>query len=72
MLTFIYGIGKFKSLIIAAKLGFAFPIFANNLNNFRLRRAANLILNCVDERLKIRRVEEVNIQTLIQTGILWV
>jgi len=67
-IKFIYGIGKHKSLFVASRLGFAFPLIFTKLNRFYLNIVTFFLTKLVSEKVKLERKMKYNIYRLVEMG----
>lgn len=69
-LRHIWGVGYRKSILIVTKLGFAFPFFMSNLNNYYFTLLSFLLHLTVLSATRLTRVIFTNIKTLMESGSL--
>ena len=68
-LQYIYGIGKYKALLICAKLGLAFPFILKNLNNYNFMFLTFILDSHTWLESRIKRLKFYNIKILIEIAI---
>lgn len=61
----IYGVGWIKAYKICDKIGFSYPFFSNNLNDYYITLILYLLKGYVISDSRIKRVVENNINNLI-------
>jgi len=62
----IWSVGWHKSLVITSKLGFAYPFFINNLNNYNFALIFFMLKRLTLSETRLRRSVANNIKTLIE------
>jgi len=65
-LTDIYGIGRYKAMVISTKIGFSFPFSINNLNYYYFKFLTCILDGFTWLEMRIKRVINTNVTNLIE------